>query len=189
MIDPAAGRRAPHLELTDFDVSLERGDGRMPLQPVVQRLRVRLSPAGLAALMQSLIDEAARRAPVGLALKDIRVGPDGIFLRLRVEKSILRSDLATRLALSAPGGNVLRVALTELDMPAWIPLDLLLDEAVKRGGSALRRDPGDRRALLLDPAALLARFGVPGRFAPGEWDVATSDAGIELGFREFAPGA
>jgi hypothetical protein len=39
---------------------------------------------------------------------------------------------------------------------------------------------------LLDPAALLARFGVPGRFAPGRWGVSTSTDGIELTFRESA---
>ena len=53
----------------------------------------------------------------------------------------------------------------------------------KRGGGGIRRDPDHRRALLLDPAALLARGGMPGRFAPGRWDVATSTDGIDLTFR------
>ena len=73
-------------------------------------------------------------------------------------------------------------------MPAWVPLDMLLDEAAKRG-DGVRRDPGNRSALLLDPAALLAKGGVPGRFAPGHWDVTTSADGLELHLRESAGGA
>lgn len=159
------------------------------MQPVVQGLRAAISADGLHLLTQELIDEAGRRAPVGLALQDVRVGEDGVTLVARVEKSIFRSDLATRLVLSAPGGQALRVELTDLEMPAWVPLDVLLDEAVKRGGGALQRDAGNRRALLLDPAALLARFGVPGRFAPGHWDVQTSGEGIMLAFSGGGTGA
>ena len=65
----------------------------------------------------------------------------------------------------------------------------MLDEAVKRGGGAVRRDPANNRALLLDPAALLARLGVPGRFAPGRWDVGASAEGIDLTFHENAASA
>jgi hypothetical protein len=186
--DLASGKLPRHIQLTDFDVSLERGSaGR--LQPVVQGLRVQITAEGLRELTQGLVDEADRRAPVGLALKDVRVDANGVDLVLRIEKSIFRSDLSTRLALSAPGGDVLRVELTNVDVPAWVPLDVLLDEAVKRGGGAVRRDPGHQRAILVDPAALLTRAGVPGRFAPGRWDVLTSDVGLELTFREDAASA
>ncbi len=188
MSDPAPGKPAADLQLTDFTISLEPGDARHPLRPVVQGVRLRVSAAGLQRLAQALVDEADRRAPVGIALKEIRVGPGGIALVMRMEKSIFRSDLSTRLVLSAPGGQALRIALTETEMPAWVPLDVLLDEAAKRGGG-VRRDPDNRRALLLDPAALLARLGVPGRFAPGVWTVETSDAGLDLAFRERASSA
>lgn len=177
-----------HVQITDFGLALESGSGGR-LQPVVQGLRVHVTPEGLQALMRGLIDEADRRGPVDLRLEDVRVGPDGIDLTLRVEKSFFRSDLAIRLVLTAPGGDVLRVELIEVDVPSWMPLDLLFEEAVKRGGDAVRRDPGNRRALLLDPAALLTRFGVPGRFAPGQWDVATDSDGISLAFREGAVAA
>ncbi len=189
MSDAAPERFPSHMQLTDFDISFEPGDIRHPLRPVVRGLRVRVSNRGLLILVQGLVDEADRRAPVGITLKDVRVGPQGIDLYLKMAKSIFSSDLSTRLALSAPGGQELRVALTDSDMPSWVPLDMLLDEAAKRGGGAVRRDPEYRNALLLDPAALLARFGVPGRFAPGDWDVATSAGGIELAFRESAGGA
>lgn len=188
MTDSAPGRLPGHMQLTDFDISLEPGDIRHPLRPVVQGLRLRISPRGLQILVQGLVDEADRRAPVGLALNDVRVGPQGIDLYLKVSKSIFNSDISTRLALSAPGGQALRVALTASDLPAWVPLDMLLEEAAKRGGAAVRRDPEYRNALLLDPAALLTRFGVPGRFAPGHWDVATSDDGLELTFHESPRG-
>jgi hypothetical protein len=180
--EPAPGKLPRHIQLSDFDVSLERGSaGR--LQPVVQGLRLRISERGLASLMEGLVAEADRRAPVGITLSDARVGPRGIELFLRVEKSIFRGDVSTRLVLSAPGGDALRVELTDTQVPAWVPLDVLLDEGVKRSGGAVRRDPGNRSALLLDPAALLALLGVPGRFAPGYWDVATSGEGIALSFR------
>jgi hypothetical protein len=184
MSDAAPGNLPGHIQLTDFDLSLRRDDARAPLRPMVQGLRLRISEEGLRELAQGLVEEADRRAPVGLRLNDVRVGPDGVDLSLRLQKSILRGDLATRLELSAPGGQVLRAELTETDMPAWVPLDLLLDEAVKRGRGAIERDPGNRRALLLDPAALLARAGLPARFAPGMWGVATTGSGVELGFRE-----
>ena len=188
MADAASGKLPGHIQLTDFDISLEPGDIRHPLRPVVHGLRLRVSDRGLKILAQALVDEAGRRAPVDVALRDVRVGPGGIELVLRVAKSIFSSDLSTRLALSAPGGEELRVELTDTDMPVWVPLDMLLDEAAKRGGGAVRRDPGNRGALLLDPAALLARAGVPGRFAPGRWDVATSSGGLELTFHESARG-
>ena len=189
MTDFMPGRIPGHMQLTDFDISLEPGDIRHPLRPVVQGLRLRVSERGLHALVQVLVDEADRRAPVGMKLKDVRVGPRGIELSTRMTKSIFSSDLSTRLVLSAPGGNELRIELTDTEMPSWVPLDMLLDEAARRGGAGVRRDPGNRNALLLDPAALLARGGVPGRFAPGRWDVTTSADGLVLSFRESAGGA
>jgi hypothetical protein len=178
-----------HLRLTDFDISLEPGTTQHPIRPVVQGLRLGVSARGLRALMQTLVDEADRRAPVGIKLKGVHVGPQGIELLARMTKSFFSSDLSTRLVLSAPGGNELRVELADTNMPAWVPLDMLLDEAARRGGDGVRRDPENRSALLLDPAALLARAGVPGRFAPGRWDVATSGDGLVLTFRESAGGA
>jgi hypothetical protein len=188
MGDPALGKLPRHIQLTDFDISLERGDARYPMRPVVQGLRLRVSDRGLHALAHVLVDEADRRAPVGIKLRGLQVGPQGIELSARMTKSIFSSDLSTRLVLSAPGGEELRVELTDTNMPTWGPLDMLLDEAAKRG-DGVRRDPGNRSALLLDPAALLAKGGVPGRFAPGHWDVTTSADGLELTFRESAGGA
>jgi hypothetical protein len=177
-----------HLQLTDFDVSFEPG-GPHSLRPVVQGLCLRISARGVQQLAQGLADEADRRAPVDIRLKDAHVGPAGVDLDMRMQKGIFGGDLAARLALSAPGGEELRVELTDLGMPSWVPLDMLLEQAVARGGGAVRRDPGNARALLLDPAALLIRAGVPGRFAPGRWEVATSADGIELTFREHARAA
>lgn len=184
MRDPTPGGLPGDIQVTEFDVSLEPGGGQFAMRPVVQGLRLRISGRGVQRLAQGLADEADRRAPVGVRLQDARVGPEGIDLFLRMQKGIFGSDLSARLALSAPGGNELRVELIDTGIPAWAPLDMLFDEATKRGGGAVRRDPENRRALLLDPAALLARFGVPGRFAPGRWVVATSGAGVELSFRE-----
>ena len=109
---------------------------------------------------------------------------NGFDLKVRISKSIIKGSMGTRLVLSAPGGDVLRAELTNLEMPGWVPLDLLLDAAVKQAGGAVQRDPANPRALLLNPAALLTSFGVPGRFAPGAWSVNTSAAGIDLGFHE-----
>jgi hypothetical protein len=184
MGDSAPGPIPGHIRLTDFDITLEPGDARQPLRPVVHGLRLHISAGGLRQLAQALVDEADKRAPVGVKLVDARVGPRGVELYLRVAKGIFGSDLSTRISLSAPGGEVLRAELTDTDMPSWMPLDLLLEQAVNRGGGAVSRDPANRRALLLDPAALLARLGVPGRFAPGDWGVETSQERIALSFRE-----
>src|SRR5688500_5829390 len=88
MGDPAPGKLPGHMQLTDFDISLERGDARYPIRPVVQGLRLRISDRGLQALAQALVEEANRRAPVGIALKGVRVGPNGIELATRMTKSI-----------------------------------------------------------------------------------------------------
>ena len=173
----------PQLQIADVGLSLEPGPGGRP-QPLVQSLQARLTAEGLRSLAESGIEEASRRAPVGLHLEDVQVSDAGIDVRLRVSKSIIKGSMGTRLVLSAPGGEVLRAELTNLEMPAWAPLDLLLDAVVKRAGGAVQRDSGNSRALLLNPAALLTSFGVQGRFAPGQWSVATSSAGIDLGFRE-----
>src|SRR5918994_3534691 len=188
MGDSVSGALPGHMQLTDFDISLESGTAQHPIRPVVQGLRLRVSARGLQALTQALVDEADRRAPVGIKLQGVQVGPQGIELSARLTKSIFSSDLSTRLILSAPGGEELRVELTDTNMPTWVPLDMLLDEAARRG-DGVRRDPGNRSALLLDPAALLAKGGVPGRFAPGRWNVTTSADGLELTFRESAGGA
>ena len=142
MGDSIPGTLPGHMQLTDFDISLEPGTAQHPIRPVVQGLRLRVSARGLQTLMQALVDEADRRAPVGIKLKGVSVGPQGIELFVRMAKSIFSSDLSTRLVLSAPGGKELRVELTDTDMPAWVPLDMLLDEAAKRGGDGVRRDPG-----------------------------------------------
>jgi hypothetical protein len=186
MSDAAPGKIPGHIQLTDFDVSFERGDGRHPLRPVVRGLRARVSAKGLDVLAQGMIDEADRRAPVGLKLNSVRVGQEGIDLFLRVEKGIFGSDFSTRIALSSPDGQALRLEMSAADLPVWVPLDMILNAAVEYGGGAVSRDPANSRALLLDPAALLTRFGVPGRFAPGRWGVSTSPDGIELTFRERA---
>lgn len=179
----AGGALPTHIQLSDFAITLEPGPDSRP-QALIRSLRVRVTQAGLEALVQGMVAEADRKAPVGLSLKHVAASAAGIDVVLRIEKSIFRSDLSTRLVFTAPGGTLLRVNLTELEMPAWVPFDPLLDEAIKRAGGAVRRDPGAQRAFLLDPAELLTRFGVPGRFGPGEWAVATSDAGLELAFQE-----
>jgi hypothetical protein len=138
MTDPTPGKLPGHIQLTDFDISLEPGDIRHPLRPVIHGLRLRVSDRGLKTLAQALVDEAGRRAPVDVALREVGVGPGGIALVLRVAKSIFSSDLSTRLALSAPGGEELRVELADTEMPIWVPLDALLDEAAKRGGGGVR---------------------------------------------------
>ena len=73
MNDTAPGKIPGHIQLTDFDVSFERGDGRHPLQTGRAGLRARVSAKGLDVLAQGLIDEADRRAPVGLKLNGVRV--------------------------------------------------------------------------------------------------------------------
>src|SRR5262245_58204547 len=105
MTDAAPGKIPGHIQLTDFDVSFDRGDARQPLRPVVQGLRARVSAKGLDVLAQGLVDEADRRAPVGLKLNGLRAGSEGLDLFLRVEKGIFGSDFSTRIALSSPDGE------------------------------------------------------------------------------------
>ena len=107
-------------------------------------------PTGTACPGSRACRRGRSAAPVGIKLRGLQVGPQGIELSARMTKSIFSSDLSTRLVLSAPGGEELRVELTDTNMPTWVPLDMLLDEAAKRGDGcgvtlAPRRSSSTRR--------------------------------------------
>jgi hypothetical protein len=61
-------------------------------------------------------------------------------------------------------------------------IEMALGKATQIAG--IRPDPQNNQAVLVNPAEVLARQGVPARLAPGAWDVAVTPAALDLSYRE-----
>lgn len=175
----------PDLHISDLAVTLEPGPPEAPLQPLVHRLGLQLSDVGFAKVIGALVAIADQRAPVDITLASCRLVPDGAELSARAGKGILRATLTTTIATSVVGGKEIRCELTDLQVPAWVPVDRLLERAIGSAGiEGLRLDPDNPRAILVDPAVILASQGLPAHLAPGAWSLDITSAVLNLGFAE-----
>lgn len=173
------------IQLSDVTISLEPGSDAVPFQPLVHGLRLRLTPAALTKLAEEAIKLASAKAPVEVSLTGCRLVDGGIELSARAGMGFMGADVTARLAINAAGDTV-RVALANLDAPRWLPtgsmIEMALAKAVQIQG--ICPDPHDNQAVLVNPAEVLARQGIPARLAPGAWDVAVTPAALDLGYRE-----
>jgi hypothetical protein len=175
----------PDVRLTDIELMLEPGGtGNIPFQPLVQRLRVTLGPSALEKLARQAVAIAATKSPVEVKLTGCRIVEGLVEISARAGKGFLGADLTARLALSVADGKEIRVALSRIDAPKWIPVSPMLERALAKaaGIPGVRLDPQNRQAILVDPAAILAQYGVPARLAPGVWSTSVTDAGVEVAF-------
>jgi hypothetical protein len=175
----------PDVRLTDIEITLEPGGtGKIPFQPLVQRLRVTLGQSALEKLAQQAVALAATKAPVEINLTGCRIVDGLVEISTRAGKGFLGADLTARLALSVVGGKEIRVALAGLDAPKWIPVSPMLDKAFAKAAAieGVRIDPDQPQAVLVDPAAILVQNRLPARLAPGVWSTAVADSGVEIAF-------
>ncbi|MGH2534820.1 MAG: hypothetical protein ACRDJW_21380 [Thermomicrobiales bacterium] len=171
--------------LSDVAITLEPGNGAVPLQPLVHGLRLRLTPVALTKLAEQAVKLASAKAPVEVHLTGCRLVDGGVEVSARAGKGFMGADVKARLAIAAAGETV-RVALSSLDAPRWLPtgsmIELALGKAIQIPG--IRPDPTNNQAVIVNPAEILARKGLPARLAPGAWEVTIDAAALDLAFRE-----
>jgi len=177
---------APDLQISDLALSLEPGTS-VPLQPLVHRLRLQMSDAGFVKLLRAVTTLADARAPVDIELTSCRLVEGGAEVSARAGKGLLKAALSATIAATVLAGREIRCELTNLAVPAWVPVDRFLQQAIARANIAgLRLDPDNPRAVLLDPAALLEREGLPARLAPGAWTLAIAPMQLDLAYGAVA---
>jgi hypothetical protein len=173
------------VRLNDVVATLEPGgNGKFPFQPLVQGLRVMLSVAMLEKLARQGVALASTKAPVEITLTGVRIVNDTIEIATHAGKGFLGADLSARLGLTVLDGKEIRVALVGLDAPKFIPVAPMLNKALAKAAEVpgVRLDPSSDRAVLVDPAAILAQNGLPARLAPGSWTTDVNDDGVEVAF-------
>jgi hypothetical protein len=173
------------VRLNDIEVTLEPGDsGKIPLRPLVHGLQIVLSPAMIEKLARQAVVFASTKAPVEITLTGCRIVDDTIEIATHAGKGFLGADITARLGLSVQDGNEIRVALLRLDAPKFIPVSPMLDKVMVKaaGVPGVRIDPTSDRAVLVDPAAILAQNGLPARLAPGVWTTNVGNEGVVVAF-------
>ncbi|MFL5761179.1 MAG: hypothetical protein ACJ789_15780 [Thermomicrobiales bacterium] len=175
------------VHLSDVEVILEPGGGgKIPFQPLVQGLRAVLSVAAIEKLARQGVALASTKAPVDITLTGVRIVGDAIEIATHAGKGFLGADLTARLGLSVLDGKEIRVALVGLDAPKFIPVAPMLNKALVKAAEVpgVRLDPDSDRAVLIDPAAILAQNGLPARLGPGVWSTAVQSDSVEVAFGE-----
>jgi hypothetical protein len=173
------------IHLSDVAITLEPGNDAVPWQPLVHGLRLQLTPTALTKLAEQAVKLASARAPVEVHLTGCRLVDGGIEVSARAGKGFMGADVTARLAVSAAGDTV-RVALANLDAPRWLPTGSMIEMALGKASQidGIRSDPQHAQAVLVNPAEMLARKGLPARLAPGAWVVAVTPTMLDLAYRE-----
>jgi hypothetical protein len=173
------------IQLSDVAITLEPGTDTVPLQPLVHGLTLRLAPDAITKLAEEAVKMASAKAPVDVQLTGCRLIPGAIEVKARAGKGFMGADVTAQLAISAAGDTV-RVALANLNAPRWLPTGSMIEMALGKATqiAGIRPDPQNNQAVLVNPAEVLARQGVPARLAPGAWDVAVTPVALDLSYRE-----
>ncbi|MGH2561621.1 MAG: hypothetical protein ACRDJH_21345 [Thermomicrobiales bacterium] len=173
------------VRLSDVAITLEPGDEAAPLQPLIHGLTLRLSSTALTKLAAQAVKLASARAPVEVHLTGCRLVDGGVEVSARAGKGFMGADVTAQLAITAAGDTV-RVALANLDAPRWLPTASMIEMALGKASqiSGIRPDPQNNQAVLVNPAEILVRKGLPARLAPGAWEVAIDPAALHLAYRE-----
>lgn len=171
------------LTVDGLDLTLVPNDGPVPVAPILNAVRVTVSPNGFRVVVGAAVAEANGRAPVNLALKRADLIDGGLQVVARASKGPFGSDVGAQVLLSVVDGRLLRADLVEVDAPKWVPVDTMIEVALKQAGGLVEPIPGEPRSFLVDPVRLLASTGVPGDLAPGGvWSVDATPQGLTLAF-------
>jgi len=173
------------IEITDVQVRLEPGQGRVAYQPLVERLAVSITSGAFSKLAQTALGVMGPRLPVDVELSSAELTEGGAEVVAKVKKSILKADLRVRLAFSIQDPATIRVRIAELDGPAWIPTQFVLENALNVAAArpGFTRVPEDDRAVDVNPAAVIASRGIPLRLAsPGAWRIDPTASEITIGY-------
>lgn len=162
------------VQISDVRLRLDPRDGRVPFEPLVERLSLDLSSAAFETILRTGLVLMADRLPVEVALDSARLVDGGAEIVVKVKRSILKADLRVRLAFSVQDPSTIRVRIAELDAPAWVPTQFVLEQALNVAAAkpGFSRVPGDERAVDVNPATVIASRGIPLKLAtPGAWSV------------------
>jgi hypothetical protein len=176
----------PDVQISNVRLRLDPGQGGMPFEPLVESLTLDLSSDAFLKIVQQGIRMVGGRAPVDVELTSANLVEGGAEIVAKVKRSILKADLRARLAFSAPTGDAIRVRIAELDAPKWVPVDMVLGQAMTMAANrpGFSRVPGDDRAIDVDPAAVLLSRGIPAKLAnPGAWSVSPTASVLSVDYR------
>jgi hypothetical protein len=166
-------------------MQLDPGQGKMPFEPLVESIALDLSPEAFLKIVQQGLRMVGPRVPVDIELTSARLIDGGAEIVAKAKKSILKADLRAKLAFQSADGDAIRVRIAELDAPKWVPVDLVLGQAMTMAASkpGLSRVAGDDRAVDVDPAVVLASRGIPAKLAqPGAWTVNPTAASLSVAY-------
>lgn len=169
----------------DLQLALKPGAGKPPFTAVVQTLRAELPPEGLDTIVREGLRAAAPKLPMDVEIRETRLVPGGLQISARAKRSLLKADLVATVHISSPDGKVIRVRLAQMDAPVWVPVKLVVDQAIQMAAArfGLRPVAGDDRAVDLDPVLLMRTAGVPMTFDDlGVWSVDATAAGLSMIF-------
>lgn len=174
------------VHISDVRLRLDPREGRVPFEPLVERLALNLSSTAFETIVQAGLILVGGRLPVEVSLGSARLVDHGAEIVVNVKRSILKADLRVRLAFSVGSPSTVRVQIVELDAPAWVPTQFAIENAmnVLAAKPGFSRVPDDERAIDVDPATVIAGRGIPLKLAsPGVWSVDATPAtlGVRYG--------
>jgi hypothetical protein len=173
------------VQITDVRLQLNQGEGRIPFEPLVEHLALELSSVAFDKIVRRAIVLFSGRLPVEIEIGSARIVNGDAEVVAKVKRSILKADLRARLTFATPDAETIRVRVAELDAPAWVPTQMVLDHgltmATDRPG--ISKVTGDGRAVDLKPAIVLAQYGLPVKLAtPGAWSISPAASSIGVGY-------
>lgn len=173
------------LQITDVRLRLDPRQGRVPFEPLVEQLSLDLSSDAFAKIVQAGLVLMADRLPVEVALGSARLVDGGAEIVAKVKRSILKADLRVRLEFLVHDPSTIRVRIAELDAPAWVPTQFVIENAMNVAAArpGFARVPGDERAVDVNPATVIAGRGIPLKLAtPGAWSVKPTAQTLSVGY-------
>jgi hypothetical protein len=179
----------PDLTISDMRVRLNPRQGRVPFEPLVESLDVQLSSGAFAKIVQTGLVMMADRLPVQVELTNARLVDGGAEILLKVRRSILKADLRVRLAFFVHDPETIRVQIAELEGPAWVPTQFVLEQGMNVAAAqpGFSRAPDDDRAFDVSPAAVIASRGIPITLAtPGAWSVSPTAETLSVTYGAIA---
>lgn len=171
--------------ITDVRLRLDAGRGNIPFEPLVESLAVELSAEAFRKIVEEGIRKVGDRVPVEIELGSVRLLDGGAEIIMKVKRSILRAELRAKLAISAYDPETIRIQVAELDAPAWVPTQFVLEHGMTYAASrqGFTRADGVENSVDIDPAVVLASRGIPVKLAtPGAWSIVTTPESIVTRF-------
>ena len=157
----------------------------MPVTPAVEHLNLEVTTAAFTKIVEQAVRSMGGRLPVEVELGTVRLVDGGAEIVAKVKRSILKAELRARIGISISDPSTIRIRIDELDAPAWVPVQFVLDHGVNYATSrpGFSRVSGDAKAIDVKPAEVVTAANVPVSFAqPGAWSVKPTAASLTAHF-------